>query len=185
MLLPEPHQPSGEHPLVRPPRNMFVQLSADRGLSQVYRAKRSDRLKILVWNRQAQILARRGVMLERSTLSFWMGYAAAEVAPVVARLREMMLASTRLFADETVVPALDPGRGRTKQGYFWAMARDDRPWGGSQPPAVVYSYAPGRGHTQRQHAAATRSRGAAGQGGGRRSARRAIGPIGCGNAAPG
>jgi hypothetical protein len=42
---------------------------------------------------------------------------------------------------------LDPGRGRTKQGYFWAIARDDRPWGGSQPPAVVYSYAPGRGHT--------------------------------------
>jgi hypothetical protein len=75
-----------------------------------------------------------------------MGYAAAEVAPVVARLREMMLASTRIFADETVVPVLDPGRGRTKQGYFWAMARDDRPWGGSQAPAVVYSYAPGRGH---------------------------------------
>ena len=75
-----------------------------------------------------------------------MGYAAAEVAPVVARLREMMLASTRIFADETVVPVLDPGRGRTKQGYFWAIARDDRPWGGGQPPAVVYSYAPGRGH---------------------------------------
>ena len=58
----------------------------------------------------------------------------------------MMLASARLFADETVVPVLDPGRGRTKQGYFWAIARDDRPWGGSAPPAVVYSYAPGRGH---------------------------------------
>ena len=74
---------------------------------------------------------------------------------MVARLREMMLASTRIFADETVVPVLDPGRGRTKQGYFWAIARDDRPpafaggrlWGGSQPPAVVYSYAPGRGYT--------------------------------------
>src|SRR5271166_6951889 len=88
-----------------------------------------------------------GVILERSTLSFWMGYAAAEVAPVVARLREIMPASTRIFADETVVPGLDPGRGRTKRGYFWAIACDDRPWGGSQPPAVVYSYAPGRGHT--------------------------------------
>jgi transposase len=96
--------------------------------------------------RQAQILERQGVIVERSTLSFWMGYAAAEVAPVVERLREMMLASTRIFADETVVPVLDPGRGRTKQGYFWAMARDDRPWAGDQPPAVVYSYAPGRGH---------------------------------------
>src|SRR5450631_53401 len=96
--------------------------------------------------RQAQIMARQGVIIERSTLSFWMGYAAAEIAPVVTRLRETMLASTRIFADETVVPVLDPGRGRTKQGYFWAIARDDRPWGGSEPPAVVYNYAPGRGH---------------------------------------
>jgi len=45
----------------------------------------------------------------------------------VARLREMMLASTRIFADETVVPVLAPGRGRTKHGYFWAVGRDDRP----------------------------------------------------------
>ena len=61
------------------------------------------------------------------------------------RLRQILLASARLFADETVVPVLDPGRGRTKQGYFWAIARDDRPWGGEAAPAVVYSYAPGRG----------------------------------------
>src|SRR6266446_1751962 len=42
-------------------------------------------------------------------------------------------------------PVLDPGRGRTKTGYFWAIARDDRPWGGTDPPGVVYTYAPGRG----------------------------------------
>jgi transposase len=96
--------------------------------------------------RQAQMMARQGVILDRSTLAFWMGYAAAEVVPVVARLREMVLASARVFADETVVPVLDPGRGRTKQGYFWAIARDDRPWGGRDPPAVVYTYAPGRAH---------------------------------------
>jgi len=100
--------------------------------------------------RQAQMMSRQGVMLDRSTLAFWMGYAAAEVAPVVARLREMILASERVFADETVVPVLDPGRGRTKQGYFWAVARDDRPWGGRDPPAVVYTYAPGRGHHHAQ-----------------------------------
>lgn len=97
--------------------------------------------------RQAQIMRRQGVIIERSTLSFWMGYAAAEVVPVVMRLREMMLASTRIFADETVVPVHDPGRGRTKQGYFWAIPRDDRPWGGGDPPAAVYHYAPGRGHS--------------------------------------
>jgi transposase len=112
-------------------------------VAHVLVARYADHLPLY---RQAQIMARQGVILERSTLSFWMGYAAAEVAPVVARLREMMLASTRIFADETVVPVLDPGRGRTKQGYFWAMARDDRPWGGNEPPAVIYSYAPGRGH---------------------------------------
>jgi transposase len=112
-------------------------------VAHVLVARYADHLPLY---RQAQILARQGVIIERSTLSFWMGYAAAEIAPVVARLSEMMLASTRIFADETVVPVLDPGRGRTKQGYFWAMARDDRPWGGSEPPAVIYSYAPGRGH---------------------------------------
>ena len=96
--------------------------------------------------RQAQTMSRQGVLLDRSTLAFWMGYAAAEVAPVVARLREIILSSAKLFADETIVPVLDPGRGRTKQGYFWAIARDDRPWGGHDPPAVVYTYAPGRAH---------------------------------------
>src|SRR6201985_2433101 len=112
-------------------------------VAHVLVARYADHLPLY---RQAQIMARQGVDLDRSTVAFWTGYAAAEGAPVVARLREMLLQSTRLFADETVVPVLDPGRGRTKQGYFWAIARDDRPWGGSQPPAVVYSYAPGRGH---------------------------------------
>ena len=46
---------------------------------------------------------------------------------------------------ECLAPVLDPGRGRTKKGYFWAIARDDRPWGGTDPPAVAYTYAPGRG----------------------------------------
>src|SRR5215469_1803808 len=96
--------------------------------------------------RQAQMMARQGVPVDRSTLAFWVGYAAAEVQPVVWRLREMLLNSARVFADETVVPVLDPGRGRTKQGYFWALARDDRPWGGTEPPAVVYTYAPSRAH---------------------------------------
>jgi len=99
--------------------------------------------------RQVQIVARQGVALERSTLASWVGFAAAEVAPVVSRLRAIVLGSARVFADETPLPVLDPGRGRTKQGYLWAVARDDRPWGGTDPPAVVYRYAPGRGQ---QHA---------------------------------
>jgi hypothetical protein len=64
--------------------------------------------------------------------------------PVHDRLLARLKASTKLFADETTAPVLDPGRGRTKTGYFWALARDDRPWQGGAPPVVVYSYAPGR-----------------------------------------
>ncbi len=111
-------------------------------VAHVLVARYADHLPLY---RQAQVMSRQGVELDRSTLAFWVGYAAAEVAPVVARLREALLASARLFADETRVPVLDPGRGRTRTGYFWAIARDDRPWGGIDPPAVVYSYAPGRG----------------------------------------
>ena len=62
-----------------------------------------------------------------------------------ARLAVLLKRSTKLFCDETRCPVLDPGRGRTKTGYLWAIARDDRPWGGSDPPAVAYHYAPGRG----------------------------------------
>ena len=78
-------------------------------------------------------------------LAGWVGTAAFEIRPVVARLREILLGSARLFADETTMPVLDPGRGKTKKGYAWAIARDDRPWGGTDPPAVVFHYAPGRG----------------------------------------
>jgi transposase len=53
--------------------------------------------------------------------------------------------SGKLFLDETPAPVLDPGRGRTKTGYLWALARDDRRWGGAVPPGVVYRHAPGRG----------------------------------------
>ena len=95
--------------------------------------------------RQAQILERQGIAIDRATLAFWVGYASAELKPLWWRIREVLLASTRLFVDETRAPVLDPGRGRTKTGYFWTLARDDRPWGGTDPPAVLYSYAPGRG----------------------------------------
>jgi transposase len=81
----------------------------------------------------------------RSTLAFWVGYAAAEIKPLWQLMRQELLRSTKLFVDETTAPVLDPGRGRTKTGYFRVLARDDRPWRGRAPPAVVYSYAPGRG----------------------------------------
>jgi transposase len=94
--------------------------------------------------RQAQMLQSQGIEIERSTLAFWVGYAAAELKPVYLRLIDKIVAAAKLAVDETPVKVLDPGRGRTKTGYFWTMARDDRAWGAGDAPAVVYSYAPSR-----------------------------------------
>ena len=73
--------------------------------------------------RQAQMLLAQGLDIKRAILAFWVGYAAAELKPLYLRLRELILASGKIAVDETVAPVLDPGRGRTKKGYFWA----DRP----------------------------------------------------------
>jgi transposase len=79
-----------------------------------------------------------------STLAHWVGFAAFELAPLHERLVANLKGSSKLFADETRCPVLDPGRGKTKTGYLWAIARDDRPWGGADPPVVAY-LPPGRG----------------------------------------
>jgi transposase len=111
-------------------------------VADVVVSKYADHLPLY---RQSQILARHGVRIERSTLAQWVGAAAAELQPLHDRLLGLMKTSSHLFCDETRCPVLDPGRGKTKTGYLWAVARDDRSWGGTDPPAVVYSYAPGRG----------------------------------------
>jgi transposase len=117
-------------------------LPTEAAVAQVLVARYADHLPLY---RQAQGLARQGLEIGREVLAGWLGAAAFEVRPVVARLREILLGSVRLFADETTMPVLDPGRGQTKKGFAWAIARDDRPWGGTDPPAVVFHYAPGRG----------------------------------------
>ena len=116
-------------------------LPTERLVAHVLVTKYADHAPLY---RQCQIMARQGIAIDRSVLAFWVGYAAAEVKPLWRLMREELLRSTKLFADETTAPVLDPGRGRTKKGYFWALARDDRPWRGGAPPAVVYTYAPGR-----------------------------------------
>ena len=95
--------------------------------------------------RQAQHMALQGLPIDRSTLADWVGTAAAELTPVYERMKALLLASAMIVVDETKVPVLDPGRGRTKSGYFWTISRDERPWAGPDPPGVVYTYAPGRG----------------------------------------
>lgn len=117
-------------------------LPTEAMIADVVVAKHADHIPLY---RQSQILARHGVHIERSTLAQWVGAAASELQPLHDRLVALLKASPKLFCDETRCPVLDPGRGKTKNGFIWAIARDDRPWGGSDPPAVAYSYAPGRG----------------------------------------
>jgi transposase len=101
------------------------------GAVYVFRAKRADRVKLLWWDASGLCLLSK--RLESSQFRW-------------PRIEDGRLkASPKLFCDETRCPVLDPGRGKTKTGYLWAIARDDRPWGSSDPPAVVYAYAPGRG----------------------------------------
>jgi transposase len=94
--------------------------------------------------RQAQIFARHGIELDRSTLANWVGNACWWLEPLQTLLAQNVFASTKLFADDTPIPVLDPGRGRTKTGRLWVYTRDDRPWNGPDPPAAVYFYSPDR-----------------------------------------
>jgi len=110
-------------------------------IAQVLVAKYADHLPLY---RQAQIYARQGIQLDRSTLADWVGRAAWYLRPLRDHILERLRRSERLFADETTAPVLDPGRGRTKTGQLWAYARDDRPWGGDTPPMVAYVYAADR-----------------------------------------
>ena len=110
-------------------------------VAHVLVSKYADHLPLY---RQAQIYARQGIDLDRSTLADWVGRAAWHLRPVHERLLEYIRASTKIFADETRAPVLDPGRGRTKTGQLWAYARDDRPFGGADPPIAVYVYAQNR-----------------------------------------
>jgi len=117
-------------------------LPTEGAIAHVLVSKYADHLPLY---RQSQMLARSGVDIRRSTLADWVGVAGFHLRPVVDRLAEHLKASTKLFMDETTAPVLDPGRGRTKTGYLWALARDDRGWGGVDPPGVVFFYAPDRG----------------------------------------
>jgi transposase len=111
-------------------------------LAEIAVSKHSEHMPL---NRQAEVMARHGVPIDRTVLADWMGRTGSEIAPVVDHMAKRLLwESTRLYVDETTAPVLDPGRGKTKTGYLWAVLRDDRGWNGSAPPGVVFHYRPGR-----------------------------------------
>lgn len=113
-------------------------------LAAIAVAKYQDGLPLY---RQCQILARDGVVLDRQTLADWMGRMAWWVMGLYERLVADVLASPKLFADDTYLAVLDRaakaksgGKAGTRTGYLWGLARDDAPWRGERPPAVAYVY---------------------------------------------
>ncbi len=110
-------------------------------LAHVLVSKYCDHLPLY---RQSEIYAREGVELERSTLADWVGGTSALLAPLVEALRRHVMSATKLHADDTPVPVLAPGHGKTKTGRLWTYVRDDRPAGDTTPAAVWFAYTPDR-----------------------------------------
>ena len=106
-------------------------------LAHIVVSKYDDHLPLY---RQAEIYAREGVSLETSTLSGWVGATTAALAPLVDALAAEVTASDTLHVDDTPVPVLAPGTGKTKTGRLWVYVRDERPFAGPRPPAAVFRY---------------------------------------------
>ena len=110
-------------------------------LAHIVVSKYDDHLPLY---RQAEIFAREGVSLETSTLSGWIGASAAALQPLVDALAAGVMASEVLYVDDTPVPVLAPGTGKTRTGRIWTYVRDERPFAGERPPAALFFYSPDR-----------------------------------------
>lgn len=132
-----------------PSRPISRGLAAPGLLAHVLVSKYADHCPLY---RQAEIYARQGVELDRSTLAGWVGATSELLAPLVDAMRRHVLSATKLHADDTPVPVLAPGNGKTKTGRLWTYVRDDRPAGENTAPAVWFAYSPDRkGEHPREH----------------------------------
>ncbi|THK35658.1 IS66 family transposase [Ensifer sp. MPMI2T] len=120
-------------------------------VAHVLIAKYCDHLPLY---RQSEIYEREGVDLSRSTMADWIGKASTLLEPLLVKLQEHVFAGHRLHGDDTPVPVLEPGKGKTRTGRLWAYVRDGRPYGDKTPPAVCYFFSPDRkGRHPKQHLA--------------------------------
>jgi len=118
-------------------------------LAHVIVSKFSDHLPLY---RQSEIYARQGVEISRSTLAGWVGGASDLLSPLVDAIQKHVLVGRKLHADDTPMPVLSPGNGKTKTGRLWTYVRDDRPAGEETAPAVWFAYSEDRkGEHPRQH----------------------------------
>ena len=124
-----------------PERPIDGGMATEALLAHVLVSKYADHLPLY---RQAQIFARQGMTLDRSTLCNWVGRACWWLEPLHALILSTVLSSPKVVADDTTMPVLDPGRGRTKTGRLWCYATDNRPWSGPGHPAAAYVYSEDR-----------------------------------------
>jgi transposase len=118
-------------------------------LAHVVVAKYCDHLPFY---RQSQIYERDGVDIERATLADWGGAVSTLLDPLLGALEDYVMGAYKLHADDTPIPVLAPGTGKTKTGRLWAYVREDRPAGSTDPPAVLFRYSPDRkGERPRAH----------------------------------
>lgn len=118
-------------------------------LAHIVVSKYDDHLPLY---RQSEIFAREGVELETSTLSGWVGAMSAALARLIDALAADVMGSDTLHVDDTPVPVLAPGAGKTKTGRLWTYVRDERPFNGDRPPAALFFYSPDRkGEHPRAH----------------------------------
>lgn len=110
-------------------------LPSERLLAYIAVSKYADGLPLY---RQETIYLRDSVVLSRSLMAQWMGHLGFELKILADYILEKIKAGERVFADETTLPTLAPGSGKTRTAWLWAYARDDRPFGGSGPPMVAY-----------------------------------------------
>lgn len=124
-----------------PERPIDGGVATEEPLAQVLVSKYADPLPLY---RQAQIFARQGVALDRSTLCNWVGRACWWLEPLQALILNTVLSSPKVVAGDTTLPVLDPGRGRTKTCRLWCYAADNRAWSGPSHPVAAYVYSEDR-----------------------------------------
>ena len=102
--------------------------------------------------RQSKMMAAQGVDIDRSTLAGWTGQASALLDPIISRIREEGMKASKIHTDDTPVPVLDPGRGKTATGRLWTYVVDDRASGSATPPLAWYRFTPDRtgAHPQKE-----------------------------------
>ena len=111
-------------------------------LAHVAVSKYADGLPLY---RQEGIYARDGVEISPNPMANWMGHVGFHLAPLADRILVLIKQGERVYADETTLPTLSPGTGKTRTAWLWTYARDDRTFGGTAPPMVAYRFEDSRG----------------------------------------